>query len=173
MSDDLRVQLEPKTDDELVAMLRDRESGEWRPEALVAAAAILTDRGVALPASDTAHDELESVELVTVATFLTAGEAEPARNALGAAGFRVLAKDLATVYADGVLAPMLGGVRIQVPAEEAADAAEFLKQANAGALAPPVVCPACGGGDTATEHRASDGGEQVWFRCRACGREWQ
>jgi hypothetical protein len=38
MTDDLRTQLESKTDDELIEMLRDRVSGEWRPEALLAAA---------------------------------------------------------------------------------------------------------------------------------------
>jgi DNA-directed RNA polymerase subunit M/transcription elongation factor TFIIS len=178
MTDDFRTQLESKTDEELLEMLRDRESGEWQPEALVAAAAIVTDRGIALPEAETpATDEAEFVDLVTVATFLTTGEAEPAKNALQAAGFNVLAKDLATVYADGVLAPMLGGVRVQVPAAEAADAAEFLRSANAGELAATVPCPACGSTETGSQHRAADDdagtAAGTWFRCRACGHEWQ
>ena len=56
MTDDFRTQLASKTDDELLEMLRDRESGEWQPEALVAAAAILTDRGIALPEAEDARD---------------------------------------------------------------------------------------------------------------------
>jgi DNA-directed RNA polymerase subunit M/transcription elongation factor TFIIS len=176
MTDELRTQLESKADDELVDMLRDRESGEWQPEALVAAAAILTARGIALPEAETpGADEAEFVDLVTIATFLTTGEAEPAKNALQAAGFHVLAKDMATVYADGVLAPMLGGVRVQVPAAEAADAAEFLRSANAGELAAAVPCPACGSVETAAEARAATDSADAgtWFRCRACGHEWQ
>ena len=119
-------------------------------------------------------DDLEFVELVTVATFLTAGAAEPARNALAAAGFHVLAKDLSTVYADGALAPMLGGVRLQVPADEVEEAAAFLSAAESGALAPDVPCPACGAAGTQTVPAAvADApGAPTRFRCAACGPEW-
>lgn len=119
-------------------------------------------------------DAPEFVELVTVATFLTPGDAEPARIALEAAGFHVLAKDISTVYADGLLSPMLGGVRLQVPPDQAEDAAAFLKAAEEGALAPEVPCPSCG----ATEQTVippidvSDPTQSTRFRCRACGHEW-
>src|SRR5688572_20832176 len=73
MTDELRTQLESKSDDELIEMLRDRESGDWRPEALATAAAIITERGVALPEAAPPEDEAEFVDLVTIATFLTTG----------------------------------------------------------------------------------------------------
>jgi hypothetical protein len=119
-------------------------------------------------------DEPEFVELVTVATFLTPADAELARNALEAAGFHVLAKDISTVYADGLLSPMLGGVRLQVPPEEAQDAAEFLQAAEDGTLAPEVPCPSCGVAEQAVipPTDASDPAQSIRFRCRACGHEW-
>ena len=118
-------------------------------------------------------DEPEYVELVTVATFLTPGDAEPARTALEAAGFHVLAKDLATVYADGLLSPMLGGVRLQVPPDEVEEAVAFLKAAEDGALDPEVPCPACGAAEQDTLAPAGDPTPLPRFRCRACGHEWQ
>lgn len=119
-------------------------------------------------------DEPEFVELVTVATFLTPGDAEPARNALEAAGFHVLAKDLSTVYADGLLSPMLGGVRLQVLPDEAEDATAFLQAADDGALAPEVACPSCSatGQDVIPPTDVTDPTQSTRFRCRTCGHEW-
>jgi hypothetical protein len=188
MTDDLRTQLESKTDDQLVEMLRDRERGDYRPEALAIAEQIIAARGLALPPPEAPAADPGDVEFVTVATFLTTGEAEPARNALTAAGFHVLARDMATIYADGVLSPMLGGVKMQVPAEEAAEAAEFLRQANAGELATPLECPACSSAEAdVTETtagrmnaaanfmiaRVAIPDREVRFRCRSCGHDWQ
>jgi hypothetical protein len=188
MAEEYRTQLASKTDDELLEMLRDRESGEWQPEALVAAAAILTDRGVALPEAETpAIDQAEFVELVTVAGFMNHVDAEACRSALESAGFHAIARDANTLRADNLLAPMMGGVRVAVPRAEAEEAQAFLAAAESGALTTAVPCPSCGSSDTATETRTevpetvgervasalgrSD--EQVWFRCRACGHEWQ
>ena len=188
MTDEIRTELESKSDDELVEMLRDRESGEWRSDALVTAASILTDRGVALPAAESpGTDEAEFVELVTVAGFMNHVEAESCRSALEAAGFHAIARDANTLRADNLLAPMMGGVRVAVPSAEADDARAFLAAAESGALATAVPCPACGSSDTAAEARtaaAETVGERVasalgmtddetWFRCRACGHEWQ
>jgi hypothetical protein len=188
-NDDLRSDLITKTDDELVAMVRDRESGEWRPEALVVAAAILTERGVPLPEAETpATDEAEFVELVTVAGFMNHVDAEACRSALEGAGFHAIARDANTLRADNLLAPMMGGVRVAVPRAEAEDAQAFLAAAESGALATAVPCPSCGSSDTAAETRTAasetvservasalgmSDDEETWFRCRACGHEWQ
>jgi hypothetical protein len=188
MTDDLRTQLESKTDDELIEMLRDRVSGEWRPEALLAAAALLTDRGVTPPdAVLPARDEPEFVELVTVAGFMNHVDAESCQAALRAAGFDAVARDTATARSDNLLTPMLGGLRVAVPREQAEDARAFLKAVENGEMATPSTCPSCGSDDTAAETRVmppqdvadqlmsalGDTDEQVWFRCAACGHEWQ
>jgi hypothetical protein len=188
MSDELRTQLESKSDDELIEMLRDRVSGEWRPEALLAAEAILTDRGVAPPdAVLPANDEPEFVELVTVAGFMNHVDAENCQAALRAAGFDAIARDTATARSDNLLTPMLGGLRVAVPADQAEEARAFLEAVEKGELATPDTCPACGSGDTAAETRAHppDGvadqlmaalgatDEEIWFHCRACSHQWQ
>jgi hypothetical protein len=188
MTDDYHTQLATKTDDELVEMLRDRESGEWQPEALVAAAAILTDRGIALPEAETPPtDEAEFVDLVTVAGFMNHVDAESCQAALRAAGFDAIARDTATARSDNLLTPMLGGLRVAVPREQADEARVFLKAVENGEMATLVSCPACASDDTGAETRtlppegvadqlmSALGGkdEQVWFRCRACGHEWQ
>ncbi len=188
MSDELRTQLESKSDDELIEMLRDRESGEWRPEALLAAEAILTDRGVTLPdAVPPATDEPEFVELVTVAGFMNHVDAESCQAALRAAGFDAIARDTATARSDNLLTPMLGGLRVAVPREQAEDALAFLKAVENGELATPAACPACGSEKTGTEtrHGRPEGvadqlmsvlgatNDEVWFRCLACGHQWQ
>jgi hypothetical protein len=188
MTDELRTQLESKTDDELIEMLRDRVSGEWRPEALMAAAAILTDRGVALPEEETpATDVAEFVDLVTVAGFMNHVDAESCQAALRAAGFDAIARDTATARSDNLLTPMLGGLRVAVPREQAEEALAFLKAVEKGEMATPSTCPSCGSADTAAETRVippegvadqlmsalGDTDEQVWFRCAACGHEWQ
>lgn len=188
MSDDLRTQLESKTDEELIEMLRDRVSGDWRPEALLAAAAILTDRGITPPdAVLPATDEPEFVDLVTVAGFMNHVDAESCQAALRAAGFDAIARDTATARSDNLLTPMLGGLRVAVPREQAEEAIAFLKAVENGEMATPSPCPACGSEDTAAETRTQppegvadqlmaalgDSDEEVWFRCRACGHEWQ
>jgi hypothetical protein len=187
MSDDFRTELASRTDDELLEMLRDRESGEWRPEALVAAAAILTDRGIALPEAAAPEPQAEFADLVTVAGFMNHVDAEACRSALEAAGFHAIARDANTLRADNLLAPMMGGVRVAVPRAEAEEAKAFLAAADSGALATAVPCPACGSGDTAEETRAAAretvgervasalgmADDEIWFRCRACGHEWQ
>ncbi|MET0554479.1 MAG: hypothetical protein ABW221_15650 [Vicinamibacteria bacterium] len=188
MTDDFRTQLASKTDEELLEMLRDRESGDWQPEALVAAAAILTDRGIALPEAEAPPaDEAAFVDLVTVAGFMNHVDAEACRSALEAAGFDAIARDTATARSDNLLTPMLGGLRVAVPSGQAEDARAFLKAVEKGEMAAPSSCPSCGSEDTGAETRtvppegvadqmmavlgATD--EQVWFRCRACGHEWQ
>jgi hypothetical protein len=188
MTDDLRTQLESKTDDELIEMLADRESGDYRPEAIAEAQAILAARGVAMgaPASE-GHDEIDFTDLVTVAAFMSHVAAEDCAAGLRAAGFAAIARDTAFARSDNLLTPLTGGLRVAVPSEQAADAREFLSAADRGEMAAASACPACGSSDTGSEVRKAppediadrlmvflgDDREHTWFRCRACGHEWQ
>ena len=87
MTDELRTQLESKTDDELLEMVRDRESGDYRPEAIAAAEAILAARGVAVTqVVSEGHDALDFTDLVQVAGFMNHIDAETCQAALRAAG---------------------------------------------------------------------------------------
>ena len=64
--------------------------------------------------------------LVTVATAFNPAEAQLTRSRLEAAGFHaVVAHELSALSLDGY-ALAAGGILVQVPAEEAADAREFL-----------------------------------------------
>jgi hypothetical protein len=154
----------------------------------VAAAAILTDRGIALPEAETpGTDEAEFVELVTVAGFMNHVDAEACRSALESAGFHPIARDANTLRADNLLAPMMGGVRVAVPSSEAEEARAFLAAAESGALATAVACPSCGSIHPAAEIRTAASetvgdrvasalgrtDEETWFHCHACGHEWQ
>jgi hypothetical protein len=188
MTDELQTQLESKTDDELLEMMRDRESGDYRPEAIAAAEAILAARGVTVPANaPEGHDEVDFTDLVQVAGFMNHVDAESCQAALRAAGFDAIARDTATARSDNLLTPMLGGLRVAVPREQAEEALAFLKAVEKGEMATPNACPSCGSADTAAETRVippdgvadqlmsalGDTDEQVWFRCAACGHEWQ
>jgi hypothetical protein len=188
MTDDLRTQLESKTDDELIEMLRDRESSDYRPEAIAAAEAILAARGVATTAAvPEAHDEVDFTDLVTVAAFMSHVAAEDCAAGLRAAGFAAIARDTAFARSDNLLTPLTGGLRVAVPSEQAADAREFLSAVDRGEMAASVSCPACGSSDTGSEIRKAppediadrvmaflgDDREHTWFVCRACGHEWQ
>jgi hypothetical protein len=69
--------------------------------------------------------------LVTVATAFNPAEAQLTRSRLEAAGFRAfVSHELSALSLDGY-ALAAGGILVQVPAQEAADANEFL------AAAPP------------------------------------
>jgi hypothetical protein len=188
MTDDLRTQLESKTDDELIEMLADRDSGDYRPEAIAIAEQIVAQRGIALPvATAEASDQLEFTELVQVAGFMNHIDAETCLAALRSAGFDAIARDASTLRADNLLAPMLGGVRLVVPPEQADEARAFLQAVENGEVAASASCPACGSDETAAETRSAppegvaeqlmsalgETREHTWFRCRACGHEWQ
>ncbi len=66
------------------------------------------------------------MSLVTVATAFNPAEAQLTRSRLDAAGFHaVVTNELSALSMDGY-ALAAGGILVQVPAEEAADAKEFL-----------------------------------------------
>ena len=83
----------------------------------------------AAPEADT--DELGSANLVTVFSAFNPADAQLARSRLDAAGFHaIVTNELSALSMDGY-ALAAGGILVQVPEAEAADAKEFLN-------APPV-----------------------------------
>lgn len=95
--------------------------------------------------------------LVTVARFWDAPEMAAAVAALRAAGFHPQAGEFFHAMAYPILFVGLGGVRVQVPEEEAADAAELIDQCRHGAGAD-------GHADAIREAAESDG-----LLCPRCG----
>jgi hypothetical protein len=71
------------------------------------------------------------MNLVTVANLLNPAEAGLVRSRLEAAGFHPFLPDENTAFNMEGYTLAIGGIRIQVPENEAADAAAFLN-ANAG-----------------------------------------
>ena len=76
---------------------------------------------------------------VTVYTALNPAEAQLARSRLEAAGFHAeIAHELAALSLDGY-AMAAGGIRVQVPESEAAEADAFLRSSETPPDEPPKV----------------------------------
>ena len=79
------------------------------------------------------------MKLTTVYTALNPAEAQLARSRLEAAGFHAeIAHELAALSLDGY-AMAAGGIRVQVPEAEAAEADDFLRRSEATPDEPPQV----------------------------------
>jgi hypothetical protein len=114
----LRRELDARTTEELVSILRNHDAEEWRPEVFEIVAALLEARGLA-PA-DVARlgpegvDVVEGQDLVTLARYFSPVEAHMHRMALEEAGIPawVLDEGLGTFYGIAV------GPRLQVRRED-------------------------------------------------------
>lgn len=127
--DELRRRLDGKTTEELVALLRDHDVEEWRPEVFPLAESILQGRGIEPPApAPVSTTELDTPReaVVAVGWFRTVPEADALRSALLAAGFRAAIRDEYTLLIDQSLVPAYGGVQLTVPETEAEAARQFL-----------------------------------------------
>jgi hypothetical protein len=79
------------------------------------------------------------MKLITVCTALNPAEAQLARSRLEAAGFHAeIAHELAALSLDGY-ALAAGGIRVQVPENEAAEAEDFLRSSEPSPDEPPQV----------------------------------
>jgi len=77
------------------------------------------------------------MELITVHTAFNPADAQLARSRLEAAGFHAeIAHELAALSLDGY-ALAAGGIRVQVPESEAAEANDFLRSSEATSDEPP------------------------------------
>lgn len=175
-AESLKKELEQRSTDELISILRNRDEEEWRPEVFDLVAVVLKDRGVS-PEDVTAMgpegvDVVESEPTVTIATFFSPAEGHASRMALEEAGIPAWIMDEAggTMYGVGV------GVRLQVRVKEADAAREVLSSTPCSAEGlPPEFgeppCPACGSRNVAPEAwlDEADGAEPRW---RRTGRKW-
>ncbi len=154
--DSIRREMEQRSTEELVSILRNRDEEEWRPAVFEIVASILDARGVSsqqvAALGPEGIDVVESRPLVTLARFFSPAEAHTARMALENAGLHAWVADetLGTSYGLGV------GARLQVWDSEADTARAVLAQEPATAdelpadLAEPA-CPACGSRRVAPE----------------------
>lgn len=132
MSDDLRQRLEAMSTGELVAILRGRGEGEWRPEVFPMVESILGGRHVDVAAiTPEPHSRVEFAHLQAVATFSTAIEANLAHMALAQAGIE---SALSGEHLAGVHAPlgMTLGVGVLVAPEDEENAREVLEEIRRG-----------------------------------------
>src|SRR4029453_88355 len=147
--DELRMSLESRTTDELVAILRNQNQDEWRHEGFDLVASILAGRGISpaavLAMGPEGEDVVEERPLVTVARYFSPAEAHAARMALEAADIQawVIDESLGTVYGVGV------GTRLQVRVEDEQAARGVLAGDPAAASTLPAElaeppCPQCG-----------------------------
>jgi hypothetical protein len=175
-SESLRKELEQRSTDELISILRNSNEEEWRPEVFDVAALVLRDRGVS-PEDVTAMgpegvDVVESEPTVTIATFFSPAEGHASRMALEETGIAAWVMDEAggTMYGAGV------GVRLQVRVKDADAAREVLSSTPVSAEdLPPEFseppCPACGSRSVAPEAWLDEAASAP-LRCRRTRRKW-
>src|SRR5213593_2266573 len=131
MSEDLleiRRELERRSTEELVSILRNRDEEEWRPGVFEIVASILATRGLSptevVALGPEGADVVESQQLVTIGRYFTAFEAHSYRTALEAAGLPAWVNDEAA----GAMYGMGVGTRLQVRAEDEATARTVLEE---------------------------------------------
>ena len=140
MTDDLRARLEQLPTGELLAVLRDRDLDEWRPEAFPLVEAILRERHVdvvaVLESLGAAATYVDFEALTEIATFGTSVDAHLCRMALEEAEIPcwLFNDNLAGVH---VPLGMAIGVSVRVRPEDADAAREILEAVRSGATAAP------------------------------------
>lgn len=149
-----------------------------------------TRRGLEAPMVD---EPEEPEELVTVRRYRDLSEGIVARSLLESVGMRAELRDENLIRLDWQISNFIGGLRLQVPAEDAANAEELLSQAvvdpvpleNGWEFAQPV-CPVCGSKEITFEGAGRGAamaglwmmglplpkGKETW-RCEACGARWE
>jgi len=175
--DGIQKDLEQRSTEELISILRNRDGNEWRPEAFAVVALVLKSRGVsvgevvAMGAEPVAIDVVESEPTVTIANFFNPVEAHGSRMALEEAGIPAWVADEAsgTMYAAGV------GARLQVRRNDVDAAREVLALAAvpSGAVPPELAeppCPACGSRNIGLEAWVERSGAEEGRR--PAGRKW-
>lgn len=120
-------------------------------------------------------EELEFQQLVTIREFRDLPEAELAKGLIESAGIEVFLADDNIVRMDWFYSNAVGGIKLQVKAEDAATAIDVLEQPipdnfdveGVGDYAQPC-CPQC----QSIEVTFWPVGKKSW-KCDACGYEWE
>jgi hypothetical protein len=183
----LRKDLEQRSTEELISILRNRDEEEWRPEVFEVVASLLKGRGISpdevIAMGPEGFDVVESEPTVTIANFFSPPEAHASRMALEEAGIPAWVVDEAggTMYGVGI------GARLQVRAKDESAAREVLSAAPmSGEGLPPnlaeLPCPACASRNVTPEAREDEKGSgeprgsrgrRSWYYvCADCGKAW-
>jgi Putative prokaryotic signal transducing protein len=190
----------PMTETELMKLARKYE--ELAEPAQAALRAEFARRGLEAPlVEDDGAEVVEERELVTVGRYRDMPEAFVARSVLESAGIECLLRDENLVRMDWLYSNMIGGMRLQVGAEDEAAARELLSQpmpasfaVDSGADFVQPVCPRCGSIDVMandTDRKIKLASTTVMglpmivglpalamlesnvWKCNACGCKWQ
>lgn len=195
-SDAIRRELELLADEELVAILRDRNEGQWRPEVFDIVVSILESRGIStsnMTASDTEDLELDPEasdvpgfeDLVTVAGYTSYVEAHADRLALEQSGIKAWVTD----EIQGVDYGIGTAARLRVCPHDFNAALEILEAPSISAsdLPPELAqtqCPRCGSRNVTENDELLDALDplsgvpfsstrRVWFyQCTSCNHKW-
>jgi Putative prokaryotic signal transducing protein len=141
-------------------------------------------RGLEPPLIEDGDGVPEQRNLVTIRRYNELVEADIARSVLESAGIPVYLRDENMARIRWGISIAMGGIRLQVDATNAVNAAELLDQPM-----PPTIrydalddfaqpdCPTCGSGDISSSRFFGVGepvppGSDVW-RCGACGECWE
>ena len=171
--DAVRTQMDALPTEELVDILARRDEEEWLPEVFDIVTDVLRRREVAIePAVEAARaafppepDPDALVDLVTVAHFFTPVEARLCYEHLRRAGLSAVIADENVAAINYPLGVLGGGIRVQVPRAQEADAQELMQQR--GAVELPEECPSCGSTEVTRIDGAPPAGE-----CRQCHHRW-
>jgi hypothetical protein len=160
----VRAALQSLPDQELVDILAWRDETQWEPEVFGIAEEVLRGRGVAVEeavaaaraAAGPAPDPESPATLVTVARYFTPVEAQLCRAHLEQAGLSPILVDENVAAMHYLLGVFAGGIRVQVPAAQAAQALEVLSQEAPAEM--PELCPVCGSSEVTHEVRPDRAG---------------
>jgi hypothetical protein len=177
--EDVRRELEGRSSEELISILRNRDEEEWQPEVFPVVAELLKARGVSpeeiAALGPEGVDAIEDQPLVTIARFFSPPEAHGARMALEEAGIPAWVADEVggTFYGVGI------GARVRVRAQDEAAAREVLAAGPVPGDALPEdlaepPCPKCGSRAVAPENRwdESEDNKRWYYVCGDCGEAW-
>jgi len=182
--DEIRQQMDLLTDEELIAILREHDEEQWRPEVFNIVASILNQRGFSpdrdLESQEDGSDETEGLNLATVASYNSDIDAETDRLSLEAKGLKawVFNKHSPYPYTAVQLQVREGdyAAAMQIPEPEPSE------MAPSSDLPPEIAeppCPKCGSRQVMEQAEGAEHSEmqppheRVWlYHCASCGHKW-
>ena len=183
--DEIRQQLEPLNNEELISILRQHDEEEWRPEVFDIVESILRERGIspdeALETTADGQDPLDEtagLDLVTLAEYPSYVDAETDRLALEAKGLKAWVFNEHDPFEGAV-----PGAQLQVRSEDLNAAMAILQSelVPSSDLPPEIAeppCPKCGSrevteGVEIIKDADSSLPQQVWlYHCASCSHKW-